>query len=522
MRSHIRSTVIALATVLALAGCSANPGPPPVEEPTETESTETSTPEPEPPREEREAIDVGIDPLRNGLNPHLLSDDTAFVQSLASLVLPSAFRNGDIDTDVLQSAEEIEPAEGMAQTVRYVINPEAQWSDGTPITGADFTYLWREMTSTPGVIDAAAYEAIANVRTSAAGKTVEVDFALPLASWRGLFAHLLPSHLAQGAFGEVLRDDVPASAGRYMVQSVDRARGVVTLHRNDRFWGENPAHTDVLNFREIRSVAGGTDQLRSGQVSFLDVTPQETSVDAYSLMADTQTRTWNTSRELQLTMNTTSPVLETAAARAQLGSLIDVPLVARLAAGRSSNLVVPTAPDFGTVDVTALQEATAGEPLRIAADPADDTASAAVRTVVDLLTRQGVAAEIVAAELSDVAADGLPEGDVDAVISWRNSVGTPVDVASAYGCAPDEERTGNLSGYCVGSTDEVLDAFLAGEGSTAELVSFIQGLEQLEHLTVPLLQETRVQALGTGIVGVDPLLENWPSGISSASTWRKN
>lgn len=507
--------------LLAVTGCSANPGPPPVaEEPTETETETTETTEPPPP-EERAAINVGIDPMRNGMNPHLLADDSAFVQSLASLVLPSAFRNGEMDEDVLVSAEEIAPAEGAAQTLRYEIRPEAQWSDGTPITGADFSYLWRQMVSTPGVIDAAAYEAIQNVRTSAGGKTVEVDLKTPLASWQKLFSHLLPSHLVQEPFGEALQDSVPASAGRYMVHSVDRARGVVTLHRNDRFWGENPAETDVLQFREIRSTSGGTDQLRSGQVSFLDVTPEETSVDAYSLMEDTQVRTWRTPRELQLTMNTSSPVLATAEMRGQLGSLIDVPTVARLAAGRSSNLVVPERATFPTTDAAALREATAGDPLRIAADPADETASTAVRTIIDLLARHNIEAELVAAELGDVAAEGLPEGEVDAVISWRNSVGTPVDVASAYGCQPEAYRSGNLSGYCVSATDEQLDAFLAGEGSTAEIRNFVSDLEQLENLTVPLLRESRVQVLGNGIVGPDPLLENWPSGISSAAMWRK-
>lgn len=513
--------------MLAVTGCAANPGPPPVEQPTETvtETAEpTETPETEPPADEPNAINIGIDPLRNGLNPHLLSDDTAFVQSLASLVLPSAFRDGEIDTDVLVSAEEIEPADGAAQTLRYVISPEAQWSDGTPITGADFTYLWRQMTSTAGVIDAAAYESIQAIRTTDAGKTVDVDLARPLASWPGLFADLLPSHLAQDSFAEVLREGVPASAGRYMVQSVDRARGVVTVHRNDRFWGENPAQTDLLHFREIRSVSGATDQLRSGQVSFLDVTPQETSTDAFSLMADTQLRTLESPRELQLTLNTSSPALETADARAQLGSLLDVPLVARLAAGRSSDLAVAERGVFPETDISALQAATAEDPLQIAADPADDQASAAGRAVIDMLAGYGVGAEIAAVELADAAAQGLPDGEVDAVIAWRNSVGTPVDVASMYHCPATElaPRTGNLSGYCVDSTDAVLEGFLAGQGSTEDIGAFVTGLEQLENLTVPLLRETRVQVLGTGIVGLDPELENWPSGISSAASWRRS
>lgn len=519
-------SITAIALAASLVSCSASPGPPPVEEtttPTVPETSTTSTP-PSAEDAERSTISIGIDPLRNGLNPHLLADDSAFVQSLASLVLPSPFRNGELDPNVMVSAEEVAPVGEAAQTLRYVIRSEAQWSDGTPITGADFAYLWRSMIATPGVIDAAAYHSISDIRTTAAGKTVEVDLSRPLASWPGLFANLLPSHLVQPAgegFVEALLDGVPASAGRYLVQTMDRSRGVVTLHRNDRFWGTDPALTDVLQFREIRSVASGTDQLRSGQVSFLDVTPQQTSVEAYGLMPGNQVRTLPTTRELQLSFNTVSPALETASLRAQFSSLIDVPVIARLAAGRSSNLEVP-AFEPPRVEAAELRAVSEEEPLRIAADPADDTASAAVRTLIDVLAQQGVAAEMVAAELSEVAETGLPEGDIDAVIAWRNSVGSPVDVASAYQCPPTGEapRTGNLTGYCVPGTDAVLETFLAGSGSTREITEFVKGLEDMEHLTVPLLRETRVQVLGSGIVGVDPLLDNMPSGISSAASWR--
>lgn len=534
VRSRARLIPAFAATLLAasLAACAASPGPPPVEEPVQTTTatateTTTATPEPEDPTAAGEdSISVGIDPLRNGLNPHLLSDDSAFVSSLASLVLPSAFRDGEIDTDVLVSAEEISAAEGVAQTLRYVIQPEAQWSDGTPLTGADFRYLWRSMTQTPGTIDTAAYESIDNVRTTNGGKTVEVDLNRELASWPGLFANLLPSHLLQPSgesFTNVLQNDVPASAGRYLVQTVDRSRGVVTLNRNDRFWGENPALTDILHFREIRTVANGVDQLRSGQVSFHDVTPQETSTDAYSLVADSQVRNLDTSRELQLTMNTSSSVLETAEMRGQLSSLIDVPLLARLATGRSSDLSLPQQRDRSPADPAELQEATDDEPLRIAADPADPTASTAARTLVDLLAQHQISAEVVSAELGEISAVALPEGEVDAVVAWRNSVGTPVDVTSAYHCPTSEgaPRTGNLSGYCLESTDEILEGFLAGAGTTGEIAAFVSGLEELEQLTVPLLRETRVQVLGAGIVGMDEELENWPSGISSAPMWRK-
>ncbi len=491
----------------------------------EDTTTVASTPTTGPPPRSGEVIHIGVDPLRTGLNPHLVADDSTFVRSLASLVLPSAFRDGWPDTDVLLSAEEVEPSAQAAQTVRYVISPAAQWSDGTPLTGADFRYLWRGMRDTPGVIDPAGYRAISDIRVSAAGRTVDVNFHQPVAEWRGLFANLLPSHLLQSdgsAFPQAPQQDIPASAGRYMVQSVDRPRGMLTINRNDRFWGESPAETDLVTFRAVRSVTQGVDQLRSGQLSYLDTTPAETSVDSYSLMVDTQVRVVDHPRELQLTMSTTSPLLEQREARAELSSLIDVPLVARLAAGRSADLRVAEHTPAGE-EAGLLRELTAERPLRLAADPTDDTASAAVRTIVDLLAQHGVTAEIVSTDLHSITGVLLPQGEVDAVLAWGSTQDTAVNLASRHLCPPAEQapRAGNLSGHCSEETEDLLRAVLAGEADPEAAVALSRELNEAEHLMVPLLGERRVVVLGQGIVGPDPDLDNWTAGIPTVATWRK-
>ncbi len=488
-------------------------------------STTTATPTPPAPRS-GEAINIGVDPLRTGLNPHLVADDSTFVRSLASLVLPSAFRDGQMDTDVLVSAEEIGPSSPTAvQTVRYVISPAAQWSDGTPLTGADFRYLWRGMRDTPGVIDPAGYRSISDIRVSAAGRTVDVNFHQPVVEWRGLFANLLPSHLLQADgsdFTAALQQGIPASAGRYMVQAVDRPRGMLTINRNDRFWGQEPAETDLVTFRAVRSVTQGVDQLRSGQLSYLDTTPAETSVDSYSLMVDTQVRVVDHPRELQLTMSTTSPLLGQREVRAELSSLIDVPLVARLAAGRSADLRVAEHTPTGE-EAALLRDRSADHPLRLAADPTDDTASAAVRTLVDLLAQHGVAAEIVSTDLHHITGVLLPRGEVDAVLAWNSTQDTAVSLASRHLCPPAGQapRSGNLSGYCSEETDELLRAVLAGEAEPEVALALSREINETEHLMVPLLGERRVVALGQGIVGPDPDLDNWTAGIPTVATWRK-
>ena len=142
-------------SVLCLAAsCAANPGPPPLVEPedrpdavSENDSADADNADAEhadeqdanhEPASGRPQAQVGVDPVRAGFNPHLVGDESAVVRGIADLVLPSAFRAGGAKDPNLLVGASVLPTSPAAFTVRYVIAPNAQWSDGTPITGADF------------------------------------------------------------------------------------------------------------------------------------------------------------------------------------------------------------------------------------------------------------------------------------------------------------------------------------------------------------------------------------------------
>ena len=132
MKNSLKARALAATAAIGLAfvsGCSANTGPPPVVEDSddqestaqETASTTTATDD-EPPRAEEEksrpTISIGVDPLRAGLNPHLVANNSELVDQIAELVLPSTFHWGRMDTDVLESAAEVTAPEGVAQLGR--------------------------------------------------------------------------------------------------------------------------------------------------------------------------------------------------------------------------------------------------------------------------------------------------------------------------------------------------------------------------------------------------------------------
>jgi len=487
---------------------------------------------------ERSSISVGIDAFQLGFNPHLVADDTELVDALADLVFPSPFSNDAIDTDVLNSAREIEAPAGVAQRLRYSIKEGAQWSDGTPITGADFDYLWKEMVSTPGVRELAPYRAISAISISAGGSIVTVDLSTPVADWHRLFTHLLPSHLLEsGQFDRVLDADIPASAGKFSVANIDQARGLITLNRNDRFWGKNPATIDVVQLRAIRSTPQAANLLRSEQVSFVDISPTQTLKEQLSLLGDISAESVHPSRQLRLNLSTQSRVLETPQLRRTMLSVIDTQQLARLATERAVDLRVPYGgnPLLGSAsesEIAALAEATKESPLRIGVDPTDKAAAVAAMTLVDMLRLEGVDARVAENRMTTIVEESLSEGDVDAVISTVDTSVTAANVASFFTCHTDEETTpaaselatedlaqtttakpdadkqnqqkvwsGNLSLACAGDYNERAQKILSGEISAQQGLEMIRQVNREQSFYLPLIDETRIRAHGADYPG---------------------
>ena len=134
-------------------------------------------------------------------------------------------------------------------TVTYTVDRKASWSDGTPITAEDFSYLRDQLLVQPGTVGPAGYQLISAIRSRDAGKTVEVEFSEPFPDWRTLFSPLLPSHLMKdfpGGWGAALGADLPLSANRYRMTSYDPVTGQISLARNDKYWGTPPQPAAVV------------------------------------------------------------------------------------------------------------------------------------------------------------------------------------------------------------------------------------------------------------------------------------
>lgn len=167
------------------------------------------------------------------------------------------------------------------QVVTYEINPDAVWSDGTPITSADFRYTWDAIKNGSDIYDPTGYVNIESVDDSDPAKAV-VTFETPYADWKQLFGGgfgLYPSHLLEGKDHLTeMRDGYSWSGGPWMLESWNK--GVdMTIVPNPNYWGELPK-LDRVVFRLIPDTAAEFQAYQAGEVDAIYPQPQIDVVEA--------------------------------------------------------------------------------------------------------------------------------------------------------------------------------------------------------------------------------------------------
>ncbi|MFC5662376.1 ABC transporter family substrate-binding protein [Kitasatospora misakiensis] len=287
-----RLPVAAAALLLALgatAGCLGGPDP----------ARTARTPDPAPPAPaavtgdvrpaDRAAVADGgalrwaVDAVPATLNvyqPTATADSALLAQALyPALFRPDAHGEWTADADYLTAAEATPPGQ-QPQVVTYHLNPRAVWSDGTPLSAADFIAQRAALSGLDPAYTAArpaGYAAIDSIVQGADPHEVRVTFRRPCGEWRALFGPLYPAAetATAAAFGRPLPGGAAhPTAGPFLVSGYDPAAGRATLVRNPYWWGE-PAKADRIDFLATPADRRGPD-LAEGR---LDLAPLTTAVD---------------------------------------------------------------------------------------------------------------------------------------------------------------------------------------------------------------------------------------------------
>jgi peptide/nickel transport system substrate-binding protein len=137
-----------------------------------------------------------------GWNINLSTSNVFELAEVEDGILPQVYINtpdlkASLNTDLMVSAAQTKTN---PQTLVYKINPKANWSDGKPIDFTDFKYLAdvSDGKHCPkcGAASSSGYNDIKSMKSSDGGKTVTIVMSTPFADWQGMFAPLLPAHIA--------------------------------------------------------------------------------------------------------------------------------------------------------------------------------------------------------------------------------------------------------------------------------------------------------------------------------------
>ena len=212
-------------------------------------------------------VSFGMTGSPTGCNPNTPAGDTPATLTVLAGVLPSPYvvqANGTLmeNSDLIASAE---PLSLSPLTVVYTLNPKAVWSDGVPITAADFKYAWEQQRGNPDgtstdVVSIAGYRDIASVTGTNGGHTVTVKFKTAFADWQMLFSDLVPAHVMEkmgwNPNCSTVSPSIDLSGGPFEIASVSNS--TIKLAQNPKWWGA-PANAKAIAVH----LASSTSQLES-------------------------------------------------------------------------------------------------------------------------------------------------------------------------------------------------------------------------------------------------------------------
>jgi peptide/nickel transport system substrate-binding protein len=232
----------------------------------------------------------------------------------------------EFNADLLASEPVIdEETDPDKPTITYEINPDAQWSDATPITCDDFAFTVEQIRDGEDIYDKTGFTDIESVDCPD-DKTVVLNLSQPYAGWQAYFGALygvLPKHILEGQdILEAMADGYDWSGGPWIA---NWNKGVeITLTPNENWWGEKPKLDEVI-FKIQADTAAEFASFQNREVAFIYPQPQPDVMDAMEAGLEGAEVDFSkrTASNEALWMNNESPPLDDVAVRQAIAYGID-------------------------------------------------------------------------------------------------------------------------------------------------------------------------------------------------------
>jgi peptide/nickel transport system substrate-binding protein len=174
------------------------------------------------------------------------------------------------------------------KTITLHLRKDIIWSDGQPITSADFKFTYEMYVNPKNAVSTTyPYSKLASIETPDA-RTVVMKFPEPFAPWLSFWKALLPEHVLKSVFDkDGTLDNAPwnkaptVGAGPF-VFSEWQSGSFLRFVRNDKYWGKK-ASLDEIFVRIVPDDAAQVAALKTGDgdlgifIAYPDIPPLEES-----------------------------------------------------------------------------------------------------------------------------------------------------------------------------------------------------------------------------------------------------
>lgn len=230
--------------------------------------------------------------------------------------------NPDYVTDISADTEDGKTV------VRYTINDEAEYNDGTPIDWTSFENTWRSSNGEAegyNISSSDGYSLIQSVTRGVDDKEAVVTFEQEYPWWEGLFGFFVPPQVDNSeTFNKGYLKDVHPEwgAGPYTIDRADFNNGEMRFKRNDNWWGE-PGKLDTFTWRALESQAT-INAFQAGEIDGAGVATKDNLATARNMGADkADIRTAMLPANYLITLNSEAPLLEEDAVREAIMTGVD-------------------------------------------------------------------------------------------------------------------------------------------------------------------------------------------------------
>jgi peptide/nickel transport system substrate-binding protein len=170
-------------------------------------------------------------------------------------------------------------------TVRFAIRDEAQWEDGTPLTGADFQFTYDTIMNPDLPVDKTFYQDIIPESIVVGDKTFEYTLTAPTAIYELYFNEIFPKHSVEGSdFVADWNDKRWASNGPFMFSEWAPGESL-TVVRNENYWKTDPEtgqqlpYLDSVTWKFIPETEALINAFKAREIDVINPPPSVATIE---------------------------------------------------------------------------------------------------------------------------------------------------------------------------------------------------------------------------------------------------